>query len=104
MSLFHRKHDDGDGRDERPPERPERAPDRREPELGQSREEPSPGVIADPVAGEIVSGLVEVRIVRGEDASAPALLEWRVAEESSWQRTGQGPPAGRGKPGPFRRG
>jgi hypothetical protein len=93
MSLFHRKHDDGDGRDERPPERPERAPDRREPELGQSREEPSPGVIADPVAGEIVSGLVEVRIVRGEDASAPALLEWRVAEESSWQRTGQVPPA-----------
>jgi hypothetical protein len=93
MSLFRRKQDDGDGRDERPPERPERAPDRREPELGQSREEPSPGVIADPVAGEIVSGLVEVRIVRGEDASEPALLEWRAAEESSWQRTGPVPPA-----------
>ena len=85
MSLFRRKHEREDARDERPPE-PEQTAAQSEPELENARpdEERSPGAIVAPVAGEIVSGLVEVKIVPGESATGPALLEWKPVDGMSW--------------------
>jgi len=85
MSLFRRKHEQEDARDERPPELEQTAA-QSEPELENARpdEERSPGAIVAPVAGEIVSGLVEVKIVPGESATGPALLEWKPVDGMSW--------------------
>ena len=85
MSLFRRKHEQEDARDERPPELEQTAA-QSEPELENARpdEERSPGAIVAPVAGEIVSGLVEVKIVPGEFVAEPALLEWKPADGMSW--------------------
>jgi len=88
MSLFRRKHEGDDARDERAAARPDRAAERREPEPESIRPgaRPSPRAIAAPAADEIVSGLVEVRIAPDETATGPVLLEWRPAGETGWQR------------------
>ncbi len=88
MSLFRRKHES-----ERAAEQPDQVAEPRERELGPENarpgeEERSPGVIVAPVAGEIVSGLVEVQIVPDEAVTGPVLLEWRSDAETSWRRAG----------------
>jgi hypothetical protein len=89
MSLFRRKQERKDARDERLSAQPDQAAEERKPEPESARpdEERSPGAIVAPVAGEIVSGSVEVQIVPSESATGPALLEWS-ADGMSWQRAG----------------
>ena len=92
MSLFRRKQGSKDEPEERRAARPDQSADARRPapELENARpdEQRSPGAIVVPVAGEIVSGLVEVSIVLDEAVSGPAKLEWRSADETTWQRAG----------------
>src|SRR5664280_493947 len=93
MSFFRRKHESEDARDERLSARLDRDAEGREPALEpepepedtRPEEERSPGAIVAPVAGEIVSGLAEVRTLPDEAVSVPALLEWS-ADGTSWRR------------------
>jgi len=93
MSFFRRKHESEDARDERLSAQPDRAGEEREPapepepepEDARPEEERSPGAIVAPVAGEIVSGLAEVRTLPDEAVNGPALLEWS-ADGTSWRR------------------
>ena len=98
MSLFRRKRRGEDARDERPSARLKRAAEARELEpapkpeperenVHLDEEERSPGAIVTPVAGEIVAGLTEIRIIPGDAVSGPVLLEWS-SEGASWQRVG----------------
>jgi hypothetical protein len=93
MSFFRRKHESEDARDERLSARPDRDAEERgtapepepEPEDARPEEERSPGAIVAPVAGEIVSGLADVRTLPDEAVSVPSLLEWS-ADGTSWRR------------------
>jgi hypothetical protein len=93
MSFFRRKHESEDARDERLSARPDRDAEEREtapepepePEDARPEEERSPSAIVAPVAGEIVSGLADVRTLPDEAVSVPSLLEWS-ADGTSWRR------------------
>jgi hypothetical protein len=97
MSLFRRKQERKDARDEHVSEQPDRAAEERDPETepepgtkpesARPDEDRSPGVIVAPVAGEIVSGVVEVQVAASETAAESVLLEWS-ADGSSWRRAG----------------
>jgi len=89
MSLFRRKQERKDEREERPSAQSDRDAEARGPEPDDAPvdEERSPGVIAAPVAGEIVSGSVEVQIVPNRAVAEPPLLEWSV-DGTCWQRAG----------------
>jgi len=93
MSLFRRKQERKDARDEHVPEQPDQAAEERdsetepEPENARPDEDPSPGAIVAPVAGEIVSGVVEVQVAASETAVESVLFEWS-ADGSSWRRAG----------------
>jgi hypothetical protein len=105
MSLFRRKHESDDARNERLPAQPDQAAEEREreplPEDAQLDERRSPGAIIAPLAGEIVAGLVEVGIVPDEAVTGPVLLEWS-ADGTRWQRAATDEQAEEGKAGQLR--
>ncbi len=98
MSLFRRKQERGDEREERPSAQPDSDAEARgpEPDSATAEKERSPGVIAAPVAGEIVSGSVEVQIVSDRAAAELPLLEWSI-DGTSWQRAQGEERAGEGE-------
>lgn len=98
MSLFRRKHERGDEREERPSAQPDSSAEARglEPDDASAEKERSPGVIAAPVAGEIISGSVEVQIVSDRAATEQPLLEWSI-DGTSWQRAQGEERAGEGE-------
>ena len=100
MGLFRRKREGEDGRDERPPP-PAQGPEPDEPQLRGSRESAGweseqiedsfAGAITATALGEIVSGLVEVRVLPAAPVPEPVVLrlEW-ARDEVNWKSADPG--------------
>ena len=114
MSLFRRKPEGEDGRDERPPPPPAQDSERNEPQSEQrvesggyryESEDRFAGAITAPASGEIVSGLVEVRVRPASPVPAPVVLwlEWSrddaLRDGVSWQKADSGALDDQGGPG-----